>query len=607
MVYNKITPELIAGKNIRFCIPLYQRLFTWPTSQVEQLLDDLRSHFGKNPDKPYYLGMITVVHREGREDRWDLIDGQQRITVLMLLSIGFLLSGRTDSTEEWIAFFDDSNRLYFKGRSQDREFLKYLADRKPSTYRNINMENGLSCIEEYLRKHFSEEGALDLFASRVYRNLTLFVTELPGHYVASPASLNEYFEAMNSSGKSLEQHEILKVDLLRGQDDNDKLRFTRLWNTVSNFELPLIKESEKIDRGEQIRRYKEAISMCREGDFDGLIRNLCSKTNERDSRGSKSIAEIRVEKRDFGKPSYDDREDAIISFPQFLLMILAIHLNEDRIARIHPSKLLDTFRDNPLTCVPRFYQQLVLYRLLMDLYVVRMKYSSSSGYHKLMVKDEENLYHEHERLKQFESMFDVSTEPHRWILPLLKYVAGLDHEPGQAELLAFLMNLDKELNHQGQCPDVSELGYEAKPRYWLWRLDYALWEKVLLEGKDTLGFSNLDAESIRQYEFRQNRSIEHLHPQNESYNDKWSWHDINSLGNLAMISQSFNSAQSNLPVHVKFANLEVQVNSRNLQSIKLYLMYLEAKCSDREWTVETMRLHERKMMKILKESIEAAG
>lgn len=204
-------------------------------------------------------------------------------------------------------------------------------------------------------------------------------------------------------------------------------------------------------------------------------------------------------------------------------------------------------------------------------------------------------------------MFDVSTEPHRWILPLLKYVAGLDHEPGQAELLAFLMNLDKELNHQGQCPDVSELGYEAKPRYWLWRLDYALWEKVLLEGKDALGFSNLDAESVRQYEFRQNRSIEHLHPQNENYNDKWSWHDINSLGNLAMISQSFNSAQSNLPVHVKFANLEVQVNSRNLQSIKLYLMYLEAKCSDQEWTVETMRLHERKMMKILKESIEAAG
>ena len=46
MVYNKITPELIAGKNIRFCIPLYQRLFTWPTSQVEQLLDDLWSHFG---------------------------------------------------------------------------------------------------------------------------------------------------------------------------------------------------------------------------------------------------------------------------------------------------------------------------------------------------------------------------------------------------------------------------------------------------------------------------------------------------------------------------------------------------------------------------------
>lgn len=39
----------------------------------------------------------------------------------------------------------------------------------------------------------------------------------------------------------MEQHEILKVELLREYDKDDKLNLTRLWNVVSNFEQPFIK------------------------------------------------------------------------------------------------------------------------------------------------------------------------------------------------------------------------------------------------------------------------------------------------------------------------------------------------------------------------------
>lgn len=601
----RITPELIVSKGLKFRIPLYQRLFTWGECQVQQLMEDLRCHFmnDKRRDKAYYLGMITVV-RQG--ERLDLIDGQQRTTVLMLLAIGFMrILPESEPKQRWFNLFDSANRVFFNGRSNDREYLKSLADRTTFSYKNANMEEGLSCIETYLKNNFDEDG-LKQFADAVFQRLTLFVTELSKHYVENPTSLNEYFEAMNSSGRSLEQHEILKVELLRDYTGFDKLSLTRLWNAVSNFEQPLIKLENKDDAQRiQCDSYIRSIRLCKTNRFEEACQYYNRQTN---SEGTKvQIAEIEVKKYDFSNKTLRDKEDGIISFPEFLLMVLALHKKDYSLASVHPSKLHETFKDNPIPNeeIANFYHELFLYRLLMDMYVVRLKYDSSSSSHTLIFNEQNESYRkDHARLRQFQSMLDVSTEPHIWLLPLLRYLKSLDHEPAQIELLKFLMHNDFMRQGHSECPDVSNLGYDSKPRYWFWRLDYAIWEKLILEGRNSFNYDELDNEAIRQYEFRRNRSIEHLHPQNEDNNESWQWDDVNSFGNLAMISTGFNSQQSNLPVHVKFANLEVQIGNKNLQSIKLYFMYLKAKRNEAEWTIDAKNEHSEEMLSILKESLE---
>lgn len=603
-VSYRITPESIVADNRLFRIPLYQRLFTWGEDQVEQLMEDLRTHFQKSEEKPYYLGMITVVNQD---DRYDLIDGQQRTTALMLLAIALKRSLPESEAKKWTDLFASSNRVKFSGRDDDSKYLQSLAEKKASAYENINMKAGLECIEKYLREYFKEKENLLLFADAVYRRLTLFVTELPDHYVKNPTSLNEYFEAMNSSGKSLEQHEILKVKLLRDYTGEDKLNLTRLWNAVSDFERPLIKLEDTEDaRKSQRNSYLKSIDRCKSGNYDEACQYYYSQ-----SAGVKEkirISEIEVKKHDFSKKTYRDKEDGIISFPEFLLIVLALHKSKDELARVHPTKLYHTFEENPISTdeIADFYHELFLYRLLLDMYVVRLKYSSSSSSHTLIFKRyDESEKEVHERLRQFQSMLDVTTESHIWLLPLLRHLKSLDHEPTQMELLKFLMVNDfNRLNHS-ECPDVSQLDFGSRPRYWLWRLDYALWEKFILEGKEAFPYDKLEAEAIRQYEFHgNNRSIEHLHPQNEDNNDVWPWEDVNSFGNLAMISSGFNSQQSNLPVHVKFANLEVQIGNKNLQSIKLYFMYLKAKRSEAEWTIIAKDEHSEEMLTILKESLE---
>jgi hypothetical protein len=69
-----------------------------------------------------------------------------------------------------------------------------------------------------------------------------------------------------------------------------------------------------------------------------------------------------------------------------------------------------------------------------------------------------------------------------------------------------------------------------------------------------------------------------------------------------MISQSFNSQQQDDPIKVKFARIEEQANNHSLQSIKMYLMYVESKRSSEGWTVALKNEHQERMYDLLKKS-----
>lgn len=625
-----IVPAYVA--DVLFRIPLYQRLFAWSSGEVLQLMEDLKAHFEKHPDdgKKYYLGMLTVVNQK---DRLDLIDGQQRMTALALLAIGFakaLTSIDEELATSWrnVVFDDKGNpRIYFNGRSEDRDYLKRLAQssekQNPEEYVNNKMKEGLATVQEFLEIgssdgcNFKDNKALIKFAGQVFNGMAFFITELPEHYVNNPSSLNEYFEAMNSSGKSLEQHEILKVHLLRDQPDEQKVAFTRLWNTVSDFSKPIVSFHEDDSssttaaqkKEAHFKEYKNLLNLYRINQIDAVIDSVCF--NAEDGK-SMSIASIPVEKKEESNNDDIDKEDGIMSFSKFLLLVLDIVNNAGgKIARINPSKLLPTFKENPPKDIVEFYHLLLECRLLLDAYVVRIKKTSGGNQHILISRNNEEdvKVQGHRRLCQFQSMLDVSTEPHIWVLPLLDYLRTANQEPSQMDLLKFLMSKDYEREHHDTVPNSEDknpesLSYDAKPRYWLWRLDYALWEKLILDKDAYRAYARIDTDAIRQYEFRTNRSIEHLHPQDQSNNVEWTDENVNSFGNLAMISQSFNSQQSNLPVHVKFANLEVQIGNKSLQSLKLYFMYLRAKGNEAEWDITAKDAHAKEMLEILNESLE---
>lgn len=95
--------ELFSNKDAYYLIPDYQRPYAWDEAHCETLWNDLKEFTlpqgmpdNFNKDDEYFLGPI-VTCRNGRKK--EVIDGQQRITTLLLLLRAFYEKYRSTTDE----------------------------------------------------------------------------------------------------------------------------------------------------------------------------------------------------------------------------------------------------------------------------------------------------------------------------------------------------------------------------------------------------------------------------------------------------------------------------------------------------------------------------
>lgn len=114
MKENKITLKTIAElTSEHFYIPAYQRGYRWTEMQVEDLLNDINEFSPKDisefsNEKTWYCLQPVVVKQ--RENQWDVIDGQQRLTTIFLI-LHYLNK-------------ESNYSLTYETRKESEEFLK---------------------------------------------------------------------------------------------------------------------------------------------------------------------------------------------------------------------------------------------------------------------------------------------------------------------------------------------------------------------------------------------------------------------------------------------------------------------------------------------------
>ena len=606
---NGLTPEKIANdeeyKNKTFEIPIYQRLFEWDEERIEQLLEDLFSSFNKDKNKPYYIGMLTATCDEN-----NLVDGQQRFTVLILLAICL-----RDYYIDWQSFLLVNNkpRLKFAARPNDISYLTSVINKKEldNNICNKKMELGLNIIKRWIDKNNKKED----FAEYVFKKTTFFISKLPSSYYGK--DLNKYFETMNSAGKNLENHEILKISCLKRLDTTNNLSkddATKIWNNINQMHRQIIQKKKEEDKS-----YSDIyINAINEINNDNLSYSfkyfLNSEINKEDKDFFHTIRSIEM-KNEKPKPiPRGSRYRLILSFSEYLLQILYIQLKNSQIKIddfFDVQKLLETFSTYTEEWNQNnwyiFFKNLLTYRLILEYFVIFVPTDEDSplilGFSEKTDDDQNgDDNNTKKKLMQYQSMLYSNSSAksiYLWLNPYLTYIDECirrNEDFTYSKLLKKLKTID---NNRNILPNINDLSYNNSPLYWFRRLDYYIWEKNCDKKDDDKD------QIIDNFRFRRGgRSIEHLYPQNDNNQlNKWTNpENIHRFGNLALISSSFNSTQGNDSVAVKFARVKNQIDKKQLESIKLYKMYFDALENEKNWTEELMEKHENEMYEILKNS-----
>ncbi|WRB48032.1 DUF262 domain-containing protein [Helicobacter pylori] len=216
-----------------FSIPVYQRNYTWEEENCEKLLQDI-VNISQNK-KTHFMGSITyILHLIVIDDEKSLrqlqefviIDGQQRITTLMLL----LKAIETKIPDEEVKKEIDGllnlsgQKLRLKPIKSDKEAFDLVMQNRSHEIQ------GVSHIRNNY-KFFTKE--LDNYISKGYRIEEIYGAFLRLKIVAIGLELGEddpqvVFESINATGVQLKGLDLIRNYLMMGENSDNQ---NRLYNT----------------------------------------------------------------------------------------------------------------------------------------------------------------------------------------------------------------------------------------------------------------------------------------------------------------------------------------------------------------------------------------
>ncbi|WP_181235196.1 DUF262 domain-containing protein [Helicobacter pylori] len=222
-----------------FSIPVYQRNYTWEEENCEKLLQDI-INISQNK-KTHFMGSITyILHLIDDEkslrqlQEFVIIDGQQRITTIMLL----LKAIETKIPNEEIKKEIDNllnlsgQRLRLKPIKSDKEAFDLVMQNRSHEIQ------GVSHIRNNY-KFFTKE--LEKYISKGYRIEEIYGAFLRLKIVAVGLELGEddpqvVFENINATGVQLKGLDLIRNYLMMGENsDRQKHLYETYWVPLENW------------------------------------------------------------------------------------------------------------------------------------------------------------------------------------------------------------------------------------------------------------------------------------------------------------------------------------------------------------------------------------
>jgi uncharacterized protein with ParB-like and HNH nuclease domain len=607
---NKFTSKIYSIKkldNLRFVIPSYQRPYVWGNEQINKLLSDFYDAYSRG-DEYYYIGTVLLADGESAKE---LIDGQQRFTTLWLIAASFKILQKDADIENFLKV-NDELRLDFAIRKQIKLYFEELYNKKEYSEKEIekiktdeylvNIATAVTTILGTIRTFsFQFPKNIEGLGKYIYQYIYFVVNTVP-----PKTDMNKLFQTINNSGLQLEQSDILKSLLLK-RIETGKSIYSRMWEACENmnnyFErnvrtiFPDIKwdfiNFDDLKTVEILNLTDDTISI-NKTDNEYTIDDIL---NDRVSIGQNE------EKIDI---SFTDKSTesetiiycrSIISFPQLLLHTYRIFLfnkaKTDFELPFHSKNLLKIFE--PLSKndsndieheIKEFIQCLWSVRYIFDKEVVKWIQNEDKDNELLLTNISKNDFSRSVKGKTDISMlqsmmyFTGNYNTQIWLSPYLKRL--LDGEDSLTCLenidnaLSLSISNDKETSYKltdKNCQlsdffDFENYLKESKGvsfrHYWFQKLEYILWKEFNSDEKYK------QDQKFKTYRITSKNSVEHVFPQNHEYGEMIDEMNLNSFGNLALLSVSQNSSYSNQKVEKKKIDFD---NKPTYDSLKLKFIY----------------------------------
>ena len=199
---NELLNKIEKGKII---IPDYQRPYKWQKEHVNQLINDIISFKDKSE---YRLGNLILYKDKNKHDKYEIVDGQQRIITIILVN----------------------RALEEKDNHKAKNYNKIYNLRVKGNISQKNIHENYKVIKSRINELNNEKICDFLYNKCTFLKIT----------INNLSEAFQFFDCENARGKELEPHDLLKAYHLREMRDvseEEKKKIVESWEELGTEKL----------------------------------------------------------------------------------------------------------------------------------------------------------------------------------------------------------------------------------------------------------------------------------------------------------------------------------------------------------------------------------
>ncbi|GAA9969920.1 DUF262 domain-containing protein [Helicobacter pylori] len=240
---------LVVGNDTYYQIPIYQRPYQWGKEQCEELLNDLFENYEDHGEDDYFCGSLVFIQSD-KDNKTDIVDGQQRLSTFILLAKVLATLYDKDLNKTSREFLEKSlgdtdgekrkrlifNTIGLNAKDDFQDTLKFFdgfdaskgensKSNAPSKGKNSYLKNAI-CLKNYLEKKEIED--INDFIRWLYFKVIFIKTTCSNISMAL-----RIFSVLNARGLALSATDIFKGELLKHTKEHEQEEFVSRWNALS--------------------------------------------------------------------------------------------------------------------------------------------------------------------------------------------------------------------------------------------------------------------------------------------------------------------------------------------------------------------------------------